>query len=152
MIITQKASTITWCHLLKMIRKNPPTPGYFQRVLDLSLLTYSLLIHVPVRYLTFSLPTIWLPIHVPYLYFSLPRFLENNMKVLKIRIYLMIFAYFKLGLINQKYYIFKSIQQMNQWWVITTNDTYGSKHIVVRSAWRFSNSSMDHHGKQLNLG
>ena len=27
---------------------------------------------------------------------------------------------------------------------------HGSKHIVVRSAWRFSNSSMDHHGKQIN--
>ena len=26
----------------------------------------------------------------------------------------------------------------------------GSKHTVVRSAWRFSNSSMDHHGKQIN--
>ena len=24
---------------------------------------------------------------------------------------------------------------------------HGSKHIVVRSAWRFSNSSMDHHGE-----
>ena len=27
---------------------------------------------------------------------------------------------------------------------------HGSKHIVVRSAWRFSNSSMDHHGKTNN--
>ena len=27
---------------------------------------------------------------------------------------------------------------------------HGSKHTVVRSAWRFSNSSMDHHGKQIN--
>ena len=27
---------------------------------------------------------------------------------------------------------------------------YGSKHTVVRSAWRFSNSSMDHHVKQIN--
>ena len=26
---------------------------------------------------------------------------------------------------------------------------HGSKHTVVWSAWRFSNSSMDHHGKQL---
>ena len=27
---------------------------------------------------------------------------------------------------------------------------HGSKHTVVRSAWRFSNSSMDHHVKQIN--
>ena len=27
---------------------------------------------------------------------------------------------------------------------------HGSKHTVVRSAWRISNSSMDHHGKQIN--
>ena len=27
---------------------------------------------------------------------------------------------------------------------------HGSKHTVVRSALRFSNSSMDHHGKQIN--
>ena len=28
---------------------------------------------------------------------------------------------------------------------------HASKHTVVRSAWRFSNSSMDHHGKQMIL-
>ena len=27
---------------------------------------------------------------------------------------------------------------------------HGSKHTVVRSAWRFSYSSMDHHVKQIN--
>ena len=27
---------------------------------------------------------------------------------------------------------------------------HGSKHTVVRSAWRFSSSSMDHHVKQIN--
>ena len=27
---------------------------------------------------------------------------------------------------------------------------HGSKHTVVRSAWRFPNSSMDHHVKQIN--
>ena len=27
---------------------------------------------------------------------------------------------------------------------------HGSKHTVVRSAWRFSNSSMDHQVKQIN--
>ena len=27
---------------------------------------------------------------------------------------------------------------------------HGSKNTVVRTAWRFSNSSMDHHVKQIN--
>ena len=27
---------------------------------------------------------------------------------------------------------------------------HGSEHTAVRSAWRFSNSSMDHHVKQIN--